>query len=77
MAEPDWLKKMAAKEYLTENFAASGKSRYTISGVASKDPEWLEKAAAKTHAASGDDYVKLDSGLLTVNQINWMLRNTI
>ncbi|MCX8736560.1 PAS domain-containing protein [Lactobacillus sp. B4026] len=77
MAEPNWLKKMAEKEYLAENFTAAGKSRYTVSDVAPDDPDWLEQAAAKTHAASGDDYVKLDSGLLTVNQINWMLRNTI
>ncbi|MBA1393056.1 oxidoreductase, partial [Lactobacillus sp. XV13L] len=49
----------------------------TVEGIDKNEPDWLEKAAAKTHAASGDDYVKLDSGLLTVNQINWMLRNTI
>ncbi|WP_201330930.1 PAS domain-containing protein, partial [Lactobacillus nasalidis] len=34
-----------------------------------------EKAAAKTQAVSGDTYVKLDCGLLTVNQINWLLRS--
>lgn len=76
MAEPSWLKNMNAADYLKEDFDATGKSRYTIEGINKDDPEWLEKAAAKTHAASGDDYVKLDSGLLTVNQINWMLRNT-
>lgn len=76
MAEPSWLKNMNEDEYSKEDFEASGKSRYTVEGINKDDPEWLEKAAAKTHAASGDDYVKLDSGLLTVNQINWMLRNT-
>ena len=77
MAEPKWLKDMDASEYLKEDFDAKGKSCYTVEGLDKKDPDWLDKAAEKTHAATGDDYVKLDSGLLTVNQINWMLRNTI
>ena len=77
MAEPKWLKDMNPEEYLKEDFAAQGKSRYTVEGLKKEDPDWLDKAAEKTHAATGDDYVKLDSGLLTVNQINWMLRNTI
>ena len=77
MAEPKWLKDMDASEYLKEDFDAKGKSRYTVEGLDKKDPDWLDKAAEKTHAATGDDYVKLDSGLLTVNQINWMLSNTI
>lgn len=77
MAEPKWLKNMNRDEYLKEDFDAKGKSRYTVEGLKKNDPDWLDKAAKKTHAAKGDDYVKLDSGLLTVNQINWMLRNTI
>ncbi|WP_338212337.1 PAS domain-containing protein [Lactobacillus juensis] len=77
MAEPKWLKDMDASEYLKEDFDAKGESRYTVEGLDKNDPDWLDKAAEKTHAATGDDYVKLDSGLLTVNQINWMLRNTI
>ncbi|MDF7638342.1 PAS domain-containing protein [Lactobacillus sp. ESL0791] len=77
MAEPEWLKKMNRDEYLKEDFAATGKSRYTVTGMDKEDPDWLDKAAKKVHAAEGDDYVKLDSGLLTVNQLNWMLRCTI
>ncbi|WEV71136.1 PAS domain-containing protein [Lactobacillus sp. ESL0785] len=77
MAEPEWLKKMNADEYLQEDFDAKGTSRYTVTGLDKKDPNWLAKAAKKVNAAEGDDYVKLDSGLLTVNQINWMLRSTI
>lgn len=77
MAEPKWLKNMNRDEYLKEDFDAKGKSRYTVEGLKKNDPDWLDKAAKKTQAAKGDDYVKLDSGLLTVNQINWMLRNTI
>lgn len=77
MAEPKWLKDIDSDEYLKEDFEASGKSKYTVDGIDKNDPDWLDKAAKKVHAAEGDDYVKLDSGLLTVNQLNWMLRNTI
>ncbi|WEV43980.1 PAS domain-containing protein [Lactobacillus sp. ESL0684] len=77
MAEPEWLQNMDKAEYLKEDFEAQGNGRYTVDGLNKEDPDWLDKAAEKTHAASGDDYVKLDSGLMTVNQLNWMLRNTI
>ena len=74
MAEPKWLKDMNRDEYLKEDFDATGKTKYTVEGIDKNDPDWLDKAAKKVE---GDDYVKLDSGLLTVNQINWMLQNTI
>ncbi|WEV41197.1 PAS domain-containing protein [Lactobacillus sp. ESL0681] len=77
MSEPEWLQNMDKAEYLKEDFAAQGNGRYTVDGLNKEDPDWLDKAAEKTHAASGDDYVKLDSGLMTVNQLNWMLRSTI
>lgn len=34
---------------------------------------WVEDAAEATEAASGDDYVQLDRGVLTVDQINNMM----
>lgn len=74
MAEPEWLKNLNREDYIKEDFDAKGKSRYTIDGIDKNDPDWLEKAAKKVNAAEGDDYVKLDAGLLTVNQLNWMLR---
>lgn len=77
MAEPKWLQDMNKDEYLKEDFDATGHSKYTVDGLDKNDPDWLDKAAEKVHAASGDDYVKLDAGLLTVNQLNWMFRNTI
>ena len=61
MAEPKWLKDMNADEYLKEDFDAKGKSKYTVEGIDKNDPDWLDKAAKKVH----------------VNQLNWMLRNTI
>ncbi|GAX01269.1 NAD(P)H-dependent oxidoreductase [Secundilactobacillus silagei] len=47
----------------------------TVPDVDMTDPEWVEKAAEKTHAASGGDYVKLDRGLLTVDQLNYFLNS--
>lgn len=47
----------------------------TVEGVDMDDPQWVEKAADKTHAATGGDYVKLDRGLLTVDQLNWFLNS--
>lgn len=76
MAEPKWLKDLKEEDYIKEDFDATGKSRYTVEGIDKNDPDWLDKAAKKVNAAEGDDYVKLDAGLLTVNQINWMLRRT-
>ncbi len=46
----------------------------TITEVDPDDPEWAEKAAEITGAVSGDTYVKLDHGILTVNQIDMFLK---
>ena len=46
----------------------------TIHGVDPDDPEWVEKAAEIVGAVSGDTYVKLDHGILTVNQIDMFLK---
>lgn len=79
MAEPKWLKDMNPDEYLKEDYEANGEAKAgtTIHGIDKDDPDWLDKAAKKVNAAEGNDYVKLDAGLMTVNQLNWMLRNTI
>lgn len=45
----------------------------TITEVDPDDPDWLDKAAAIVNAVEGDTYVKLDNGLLTVNQLNMFL----
>lgn len=36
---------------------------------------WVEDASEETNAVSGDDYVQLDHGVLTVNQINGLLKH--
>ncbi|KXT75042.1 Fumarate reductase, flavoprotein subunit precursor [Streptococcus sp. DD10] len=46
----------------------------TIQGIDPDDPEWVEKAAELVGAVSGDTYVKLDHGILTVNQIDMFLK---
>ncbi|MFC3932806.1 NAD(P)H-dependent oxidoreductase [Streptococcus dentapri] len=46
----------------------------TISGIDPDDPNWVEKAADLVGAVSGDTYVKLDHGILTVNQIDMFLK---
>lgn len=56
-----------------EDLHATGKVDTTVEGVDMKAEDWLEQAAAKTNAAEGSDYVKLDRGLLTVDQLNYFL----
>lgn len=64
-----------ADAYKNEDLTASGKTDTTITGVAMDADDWVDQAAKKTHAASGKDYVKLDAGVLTVDQINWFLKS--
>jgi len=47
----------------------------SITEVDPDDPQWLEKSAELVGAVSGDTYVKLDHGLLTVDQINMFLNS--
>lgn len=63
-------------DYETEDLTASGKADTTVEGVDMKADDWLDQAAKKVNAVEGDTYVKLDSGLLTVNQLNYMLKTT-
>lgn len=56
-----------------EDLSASKGTDTMIKGVDMRADDWVEQAAAKTKAASGKDYVKLDRGVLTVDQLNWFL----
>lgn len=72
------LKAMRTKEvpsFEAEDLSAKNPIDTTIVGIDSDDPQWVEKAAELTHAASGNDYVKLDRGVLTVDQLNWFLNS--
>ena len=57
-----------------EDLDATGKVNTTIDGVDMNDDQWVEKAATKVHAVDGSAYVKLDRGILTVDQLNYFLK---
>ena len=59
----------------SEDLWATDSIESTIEGVDKSDPEWVEKAAELVGAAEGSDYVKLDRGILTVDQLNIFLRS--
>lgn len=58
-----------------EDLHVTGTIPTTITGIDRSASDWVEQAVKKTEAATGDDYVELDHGVLTVNQINAMLSN--
>lgn len=72
-----WLENLNQMEVRQEDLAAKKGGRDTITDLEAGAPDWLAQAAQKTQAASGDDYVQLDCGLLTVNQINIMLQSIV
>jgi len=63
-------------DYEKEDLSATAGTDTTIKGVDMNADDWLDQAAKKVNAVEGDSYVKLDCGLLTVNQLNYFL-NTI
>lgn len=46
----------------------------TVTEVDPDDPDWVNKVAEITGAVSGNTYVKLNHGILTVDQINMFLK---
>lgn len=58
-----------------EDLYATGVIDTTVEGIDKDADDWLEQASAKTNAAKGNDYVELDRGLLTVNQLNYFLKS--
>lgn len=56
-----------------EDLNATGKIETTVEDVDMHADDWLEQAAEKVGAVEGNTYVKLDRGLLTVDQINYFL----
>lgn len=47
----------------------------TIKGLEKASDTWIDQAVEETQAISGNTYVKLDCGLLTVDQINYFLNS--
>lgn len=58
-----------------EDLNATGKIDTTIEGIDMYAEDWVEQAAQKVNAVSGDTYVELDRGILTVNQLNHLLKS--
>lgn len=61
------------EELPTEDLTASGSIDTTIEGIDKEAEDWVEQAAAKVSAISGNQYVQLDRGILTVDQLNALL----
>ena len=59
--------------YEEENLDATGTTDTTVTNVDMSAKDWVEQASVKTNAVDGKAYVKLDRGLLTVDQINYFL----
>lgn len=56
-----------------EDLHATGKIATTIEDVDMSADDWVEVAAEKVGAVEGDTYVKLNRGILTVDQLNYFL----
>jgi len=59
----------------SEDLYATGAIDTTIKDVDMSADDWVEQAAEKVGAVEGDAYVKLDRGVLTVNQLNHFLKS--
>lgn len=57
-----------------EDLDANNPVDTTVTNVDMNAKDWVEQAAVKTNAVDGKAYVKLDRGLLTVDQLNWFLK---
>ncbi|WP_368251300.1 NAD(P)H-dependent oxidoreductase [Enterococcus sp. 2201sp1_2201st1_B8_2201SCRN_220225] len=58
-----------------EDLEAKGMIDTTIPDIDKGAEDWVEQAAAAVGAVEGKTYVKLDRGLLTVDQLNYFLRS--
>ena len=58
-----------------EDLLATGKIDTTIEGLDMYAEDWVEQASAKVKAAKGSDYVELNRGVLTVDQLNHLLNS--
>ncbi|MDE1548905.1 NADPH-dependent oxidoreductase [Jeotgalibaca caeni] len=67
------LEEPKKEELPPEDLFATGKIDTTIEGIDKYADDWLDQAAAAVNAVEGDTYVKLDCGLLTVDQLNYFL----
>jgi DUF438 domain-containing protein len=64
---------MKFKHMQTIDLMATGKIDTTITDIDMYADDWVEQAAEKVEAVEGDTYVRLNRGVLTVNQIDALL----
>lgn len=69
------FEKPTTKELPTEDLHATGSIPTTIEDVDMYADDWVELAAEKVSAVEADTYVKLDRGILTVDQLNHFLNS--
>ena len=58
---------------IPEDLDCNGSIETTVLDVDMHAADWVEQASAKVGAVEGNHYVKLDRGLLTVDQLNYFL----
>lgn len=58
-----------------EDIYATGSIDTTIEGLDMLADDWVEQAAEITNAVDGNTYVKLNRGILTVDQLNYFLNS--
>ncbi|MBY7145094.1 NAD(P)H-dependent oxidoreductase [Virgibacillus sp. NKC19-3] len=71
LQSPEGMKDVSS----AEDLYATGTVDTTIEGVDMSADDWVEQAAEATQAVEGNTYVKLNRGILTVNQINHFLNS--
>ncbi|CAM3140414.1 NAD(P)H-dependent oxidoreductase [Lactiplantibacillus plajomi] len=71
----DMNAKVAAADWESEDLGAHGHVDTTIDGLDMHAADWVDQATKKTNAVSGDTYVRLDCGVLTVDQLNYFLNS--
>lgn len=64
-----------SESVVEEDLFANGRIESTIEGIEMTAPDWVEKASELVNAATGNDYVRLSRGILTVKQIDEFLRS--
>jgi NAD(P)H-dependent FMN reductase len=69
LQSPEGMKDVSS----TEDLYATGTIDTTIDGIDMLADDWVEQAAKATEAVEGNTYVKLNRGVLTVDQINYFL----
>ena len=68
-------KKADDDDWQSEDLNATGSVPTTIKGLNMHAADWVDQATAKTNAVTGNTYVRLDCGVLTVDQLNYFLNS--